>query len=149
MKMIGRLHCNHSFLPVKTLLFPQVRGLHDLSRNCARTGHTFLKSRVALAGCLVGDGKMGTMESDETAAPLVAEAVEKYAGSIGIRLVGFKDFPARTRSAFSSLYQAGYSRVTGFPPLILDLNFASFEEVRDEATKPCDSEEFASKISFR
>ncbi len=88
----------------------------------------FLKSRVALAGCLVGDGKMGTMESDETAAPLVAEAVEKYAGSIGIRLVGFKDFPARTRSAFSSLNQAGYSRVTGFPPLILDLNFASFEE---------------------
>lgn len=88
----------------------------------------FLKSRVALAGCLVGDGKMGTMESDETAAPLVAEAVEKYAGSIGIRLVGFKDFPARTRSAFSSLNHAGYSRVTGFPPLILDLNFASFEE---------------------
>jgi Acetyltransferase (GNAT) domain len=88
----------------------------------------FLKSRVALAGCLVGDGKMGSMESDETAAPLVAEAVEKYASSVGIRLVGFKDFSARTRSAFSSLNQAGYVRVTGFPPLILDLNFASFEE---------------------
>ncbi|PYL02767.1 MAG: GNAT family N-acetyltransferase [Verrucomicrobia bacterium] len=88
----------------------------------------FLKSRVALAGCLVGDGKMGTLESDEVATPLVAEAVEKYAGRVGIRLVGFKDFPARTRSAFSSLNQAGYVRVTGFPPLILDLNFASFEE---------------------
>src|SRR5437764_561443 len=88
----------------------------------------FLKSRVALAGCLVGDGKMGILESDEIATPLVAEAVEKYAGRVGIRLVGFKDFPARTRSAFSSLNQAGYVRVTGFPPLILDLNFASFEE---------------------
>lgn len=88
----------------------------------------FLKSRIALAGCLVGDGKMGTMESNETAAPLVAEALEKYAGSVGVRLVGFKDFPARMRSAFSSLNQAGYVRVTGFPPLILDLNFASFEE---------------------
>jgi hypothetical protein len=88
----------------------------------------FLKSRVALAGCLVGDGKMGSMESDEAAVPLVAEAIEQYAASVGIRLVGFKDFPARTRSAFSSLNQAGYARVTGFPPLILDLNFASFEE---------------------
>ena len=88
----------------------------------------FLKGCVALAGCLVGDGKMGTVESDETAAPLVAEAVEKYANSVGIRLVGFKDFPARTRPAFSSLNQAGYVRVTGFPPLILDLNFASFED---------------------
>ena len=89
---------------------------------------SFLKSRVALAGCLVGDGKMGTMKSDETAVPLVAEAVEKYADSVGIRLVGFKDFPARTRSAFSSLNQTGYVRVTGFPPLVLDLNFVSFEE---------------------
>jgi len=88
----------------------------------------FLKGRIALAGCLVGDGKMGTMESNETAAPLVAEALEKYAGSVGVRLVGFKDFPARMRSAFSSLNRAGYIRVTGFPPLILDLNFASFEE---------------------
>ncbi len=88
----------------------------------------FLKSRVALAGCLVGDGKMGAVKADEGAVPLVAEAIEKYAASIGIRLVGFKDFPAGTRSAFSSLNQAGYARITGFPPLILDLNFASFEE---------------------
>ena len=71
---------------------------------------------------------MGALESNETATPLVAEALEKYAGSIGIRLVGFKDFPAGMRSAFSSLNQAGYVRVTGFPPLTLDLNFASFEE---------------------
>ena len=88
----------------------------------------FLQSRIALAGCLVGDGKMGTMESDETASPLVAEALEKYSGSVGVRLVGFKDFPARMRSDLSSLNQAGYVRVTGFPSLILDLNFASFEE---------------------
>jgi hypothetical protein len=92
----------------------------------------FLKSRVALAGCLVGDGKMGNVESDEVAIPLVAEAIEKYAASVGIGLVGFKDFPAGTRSAFASLKQAGYARITGFPPLILDLNFASFE---DYATK--------------
>ena len=87
-----------------------------------------LKSRVVLAGCLVGEGKMGAIESNELAAPLVAEALEKYARRVGIRLVGFKDFPARTRSALSSLKRAGYARVTGFPPLLLDINFACFEE---------------------
>src|SRR5690348_15808782 len=92
-----------------------------------RWPHLF-KSRIALPGCLVGDAKMGTMESNETAAPLVAEALEGHAGIVRVRLVAFRVFPARMRSAFSSLNQGAYVRVTRFPPLILDLNFASFEE---------------------
>ncbi len=87
-----------------------------------------LKKRVVLAGCLVGDGKLGTIESDDSVAPFVAEALEKYATGLGITLVGFKDFPASTRSALSALTQTGYVRVAGFPSLILELNFASFEE---------------------
>lgn len=88
----------------------------------------FFKSRVALAGCLVGEGKMGMLEADEMVALFVADALEKYADSIGVRLVGFKDFPTRKRSVFSCFANAGYVRITGFPPLLLDLNFASFEE---------------------
>lgn len=88
----------------------------------------FLESRVALAGCLVGEGKLGAIEPDSIVPGLVAEAVEKYASTVGISLVGFKDFPANLRSAFSGLKPAGYVRVGGFPPLILDLDFGSFEE---------------------
>jgi hypothetical protein len=88
----------------------------------------FLQSRMALAGCLVGDGKTGTIEPVEVAIPLVAEALEKYARKQDISLLAFKDFPAKTRRAFFSLGRFGYARLAGFPPLALELNFASFDE---------------------
>jgi hypothetical protein len=88
----------------------------------------FLQSRMALAGCLVGEGKIGAIESVEVAIPLVAEALEKYARDQGISLVAFKDFPTEMRPAFSWLNRVGYARVAGFPPLTLELNFASFDE---------------------
>jgi hypothetical protein len=88
----------------------------------------FWQSRMALAGCLVGEGKTGAIESVEVAIPLVAEALEKYARGQRISLVAFKDFPTKMRRAFSCLNRSGYVRVAGFPPLTLELNFASFSE---------------------
>jgi hypothetical protein len=88
----------------------------------------FLQNRMALAGCLVGEGETGAIESMEVAIPLVAEALEKYARVQGISLVAFKDFPTKMRRAFSCLNRSGYARVAGFPPLTLELNFASFNE---------------------
>jgi hypothetical protein len=86
------------------------------------------RSRMALAGCLVGEGETGAIEPVEVAIPLVAESLEKYARSQGISLVGFKDFPTKMRSAFSCLSRWGYARIAGFPPLTLELNFASFDQ---------------------
>jgi len=86
------------------------------------------RSRMVLAGCLVGEGETGAIEPVEVAIPLVAESLEKYARSQGIFLVGFKDFPTKMRSAFSCLSRWGYARIAGFPPLTLELNFASFDE---------------------
>jgi hypothetical protein len=86
------------------------------------------RSRMAFAGCLVGEGETGAIEPVEVAIPLVAESLEKYARSQGISLVGFKDFPTKMRSAFSCLSRWGYARIAGFPPLTLELNFASFDE---------------------
>jgi Acetyltransferase (GNAT) domain len=88
----------------------------------------FWQSRMALAGCLVGEGETGVIESVEVAIPLVAEALEKYARAQGISLVAFKDFPTKMRRAFSYLSRTGYARVAGFPPVTLELNFASFDE---------------------
>ncbi len=86
------------------------------------------QSRMALAGCLVGEGETGTIESVEVAIPLVAESLERYARGEGISLVAFKDFPMKMRRAFSCLSRLVYARVAGFPPLTLELNFASFDE---------------------
>jgi hypothetical protein len=88
----------------------------------------FWQSRMALAGCLVGEGETGAIGPVEIAIPLVAEALEKYARGQRISLVAFKDFPTKMRRAFSCLKRSGYARVAGFPPLTLELNFASFSE---------------------
>ena len=88
----------------------------------------FWQSRMAFAGCLVGEGETGAIESIEVAIPLVAESLEKYARGQGISLVAFKEFPTKMRRAFSCLSRSGYARVAGFPPLTLELNFASFDE---------------------
>jgi hypothetical protein len=39
-----------------------------------------------------------------------------------------KDFSAKLRKAFAPLVNAAYTRLAGFPSLILDLNFGSFDE---------------------
>jgi hypothetical protein len=84
--------------------------------------------RMALAGCLVGEGETGVIEPVEVAIPLVAESLEKYARGQGISLMAFKDFPTKMRRAFSCLSRWGYARIAGFPPLTLELDFASFDE---------------------
>jgi hypothetical protein len=73
-------------------------------------------------------GETGAIEPVELAIPLVAESLEKYARGEGISLVAFKDFPTKLRRAFSCLSRWGYARIAGFPPVILELNFASFDE---------------------
>src|SRR5438477_10643721 len=50
----------------------------------------FLEGRMIFAGCLVGEGKTGAIESLETVLPSVAAALEKYAATHSISLVPFK-----------------------------------------------------------
>src|SRR5437588_7511899 len=88
----------------------------------------FFQSRMALAGCLVGEGKIGMLGSADGVIPLLAEALEEFARAERIGLLAFKDFPAASREALSCLEKIGYVRLAGFPSLAIDLNFSSFEE---------------------
>ena len=88
----------------------------------------FFQSRMALAGCLVGEGKIGMLGSADAVVPLLAEALEEFARTERIGLLAFKNFPAASRVALSCLERIGYVRLAGFPSLAIDLNFSSFEE---------------------
>ena len=57
----------------------------------------FFQSRMALAGCLVGEGKIGMIGSADAVVPLLAEALEEFARTERIGLLAFKDFPAASR----------------------------------------------------
>ncbi|MBA3962244.1 MAG: GNAT family N-acetyltransferase [Chthoniobacterales bacterium] len=87
-------------------------------------------SRMLIAGCLVGNGYFGVSKdfSDERAFEILAEALLYYAARENIPFLIVKDFPARRREEMRPLVQAGFTRLDGFPPLRLDLDFANFEE---------------------
>jgi Acetyltransferase (GNAT) domain len=93
----------------------------------------FLRARMLLAGCLDGDSKPGVIApaSPRRVHGLLAEALCVCARRQKISLVATKDFPAAMREELSPFVRAGYTRVGGFPPLMLDLNFASFDQYMD------------------
>ncbi len=93
----------------------------------------FLQARILLAGCLDGDSKPGVIApaSPRRVNGLLAEALCICARRQKISLVSTKDFPAGMREELSPFVRAGYTRVGGFPPLVLDLNFTSFDQYMD------------------
>jgi hypothetical protein len=90
----------------------------------------FLRGLMLMAGCLVGDAALGLIAPADAqdVVTLLAAALLMYARSQRISLVTVKDTPAASRDELSPLLRTGYTRLPGFPPLTLDLNFASFEE---------------------
>ncbi len=88
-----------------------------------------LRSRMLMAGCLVGNGHLGVVPgvARPSAVALLAEALERYAEIERVRFLTIKDFPADQRAEMASLSRAGYTRLDGFPPLRLDLAFDSFD----------------------
>ena len=89
-----------------------------------------LRSRMLMAGCLVGKGHLGVAKNFERSDAAVAlpEALFKYADTEGISFLTIKDFPAAYREELHPLLKAGFARLDGFPPLTMDLDFASFEQ---------------------
>jgi len=87
-----------------------------------------------LAGCLVGEGKLGVVSDVEPnfASELLAEALESFARTENISLIAIKDFPVHVRKELHPINTAGYTRLDGFPSLYLDLNFESVDEYMRE-----------------
>jgi predicted N-acyltransferase len=85
---------------------------------------------MLMAGCLVGDGKLGILPGVDpsVASDLLAEALQQFARGEAISLVTIKDFSPNVRSNLRPLVLAGYTRLDGFPSLRLDLNFSSVED---------------------
>lgn len=96
-----------------------------------------LRSRILLAGCMVGDDKPGVIApaNPKQVSALFAEALLAYAVREKISLVTAKDFPAALRDELSPLVAAKFTRLGGFPPLMLDLNFRSFDEYMQKLSR--------------
>src|SRR5262249_44123607 len=102
------------------------RAIKSIRRRVPR----FLYSRMLMAGCLAGDGKLGILPgvNPSLASDLLAEALQQFARSEAIALVAIKDFPPSLRPHLRPLVRGGYTRLDGFPSLRLDLSFNSVED---------------------
>ena len=98
---------------------------------------TFLKpvrpllcQRLLMAGCIVGDGRIGVRALHEVPAvcgPL-DEALSFFARRRQVRIILFKDYPAAYRPLLAGLTEAGpYVRLPSLPAVHLALRDASFE----------------------
>ncbi len=90
----------------------------------------FLRARILMAGCLVGESRLGVIApaAPEQASAILAEALITYGRLQKIRLIAAKDFSAKLRETLVPLIEAGYTHLAGFPSLALHLNFSSFDE---------------------
>jgi hypothetical protein len=109
-------------------------GLAGLVRRLRGIAPRFLKARMLIAGCLVGDGRFGILaqiHSDEAVMQL-SEALVAYAKSQRIRFITVKDFPVACRKELACLTSNGFTRLGGYPSLRLELTFQSFEQYMDD-----------------
>ena len=100
-------------------------------RAALRPLRRWLRFRLLMVGCIVGDGQIGVPEPSEVPAVCDAldEALERFARSEGVSIVLFKDFPAAYRPGLRGLVAGGrYTRLPSLPAVSLPLDFASYED---------------------
>ena len=91
----------------------------------------WLRMRLMMVGCIVGDGRIGVPEPGDV--PGVCDALdaalERFARRERISIILFKDMPAAYRPGLAALTATGrYTRLPSLPAVSLPLDFASHEE---------------------
>ena len=90
----------------------------------------WLRLRLMMVGCIVGDGRIGVPELSEVPVVCAAldEALERFARRERVSVVLFKDVPAAYRRGLRCLTASGhYTRLPSLPGVSLNLDFASYE----------------------
>ena len=98
----------------------------------------FMQARMLMAGCLVGEGKLGVISGVDPnfASTLLARALRFFAQAEDVSMIAIKDFPVHLRQELGPLTRGGYTRIDGFPSLYLDLDFASVDDyMRERLTR--------------
>ena len=102
-------------------------------RAALRPLRRWLRMRLMMVGCIVGEAQTGLAEAATAIPPRVvlamAKALEAYARHEGISIVLLKDFPVAYRDGLHPLTASGgYTRLPSLPGVRLPLDFASFDD---------------------
>ena len=89
----------------------------------------FLTLRTLMVGSPVGDGNLGAPAADAAwCAEALAETLVPCARRFKASLVVMKEFDAGLRPVLTPLQQQGFLRMPSLPYVVMDLNFANFDE---------------------
>lgn len=107
--------------------------LSNWVRAALRPLRRWLRMRLMMVGCIVGEAQTGLTDAATAFSPRVAgalaKALEGYARHEGVSIVLLKDFPLAYRDGLRSLTTGGgYTRLPSLPGVCLPLNFASFDD---------------------
>ena len=93
-----------------------------------------MRARTLMVGCVAGEGHLDGDEGCHRArAELLASTIAEHTRGLGARLIVFKEFPARYRSALDCLIEHGFTRIPSLPMTRLCIDYASFEDYTKRA----------------
>src|SRR5215469_2528132 len=93
-----------------------------------------MRARTLMVGCVAGEGHLdGDEAGNDARVELLASTIAEHTHGLGARLIVFKEFPARYRSALDCLIDHGFTRIPSLPMTKLCIDYASFEDYAKRA----------------
>jgi len=87
-----------------------------------------------MVGCVAGEGHLDGDEAGNNArVELLASTIAEHTHGFGARLIVFKEFPARYRSALDCLIDHGFTRIPSLPMTRLCIDYENFEDYAKHA----------------
>lgn len=104
-----------------------IRKILEVVRN---TAPNFLKLKMLMVGCSVGESHLADADGARTAwvSQLLHEVLPGVAKRFDASLIVLKDFPSCYRTVLNEFSQNGYKRIPSMPGARLNLDYSSFEE---------------------
>ncbi|HMK71580.1 MAG TPA: GNAT family N-acetyltransferase [Xanthobacteraceae bacterium] len=111
---------------------PQFGWLTDCIR---RLWPGFMRTRTLMVGCAAGEGHLDGKDerARRSSTRLLAQTLVKQARNLKARLVVLKEFPAKYRSVLECFVDHDFSRIPSLPNVMLNIDYASFEEYMQRA----------------
>ena len=94
-----------------------------------------MRARTLMVGCAAGEGHLDGRDefAQRSAAHLLAPALVAKARELKARLIVLKEFHAKYRSALECFVDNDFVRIPSLPNVMLDIDYASFEEYMTRA----------------
>ena len=120
-----------AILPLFFVTQDLTASLSERVRRWLRPWRRWLTARLLVAGCVVGDARIGVPDPADLPAilPILDEALDLFARHEGVSILLYKDVPAFYRPAMSRLVGDGRClRMASLPGVSLKLDFSDFDE---------------------